>query len=426
MTTMIFDKLIMAARTFPFTVADILATARSRAMRVYRRLGPALITGGLALIILAFLWGAAAGRYGVFPFSALSALKTWIAPGKPKRALSTPESLFLPEQAYVEDTDKRIAAALANPQDLRNRIKARIIFDDVTVKPVSGSDGPFFERFLKRHAALAPHGFSVTRADVYGLAHYGVLIKAGPQPSGKLLVYNQGHWGAPFKFDFFHEIVRRAHRAGIDVLALSMSLKGFNFQDETSFPTRYGPGQFKKIDHHDYFYTFFDKNHPERSGIGLLASGNYWVVRDAIDTHGYGSVAMVGISGGGWYTTILPAIVPEIKISASFAGTAPIALRGRRRDFLDYEHVMDPFWHAFRYWDFYALATLDGAGAPGRTHLQIYIEDDFCCLDGGTARVIQRVYGQTRRIPGMEFVIVPGDRHAIDPDIVSERVLSKM
>ena len=61
-----------------------------------------------------------------------------------------------------------------------------------------------------------------------------------------------------------------------------------------------------------------------------MLSGNYYLIKKIINSSNYNEVVMIGISGGGWYATMLAAIMPEIDKSISFAGTIPLLLTNFR------------------------------------------------------------------------------------------------
>jgi hypothetical protein len=89
----------------------------------------------------------------------------------------------------------------------------------------------------------------------------------------------------------------------------------------------------------------------------------------------YKTFDMIGLSGGGWTTTIYAAIDPTIRCSFPVAGTIPLYLRsggsvGDREQF-------DPaFYRLAGYPDLYIL----GAGGPHRKQVQVLVRRDDCCF----------------------------------------------
>jgi hypothetical protein len=106
--------------------------------------------------------------------------------------------------------------------------------------------------------------------------------------------------------------------------------------------------------------------------------------------YNYDNIYMMGISGGGWATTIISAIDTRIEKSFAVAGTYPHFVRddpgGSSQSSGDYEQghsatrstpfLIDHFRDTVSYLDMYALCGWQ------REHWQILNEDDDCCFDG--------------------------------------------
>jgi hypothetical protein len=89
----------------------------------------------------------------------------------------------------------------------------------------------------------------------------------------------------------------------------------------------------------------------------------------------YRAFHMVGLSGGGWTTTIVAAIDPRIRCSFSVAGTIPLYLRSSG-SIGDREQFEPSFYRIAGYPDLYLL----GAAGKGRKQIQIVIRADDCCF----------------------------------------------
>ena len=85
---------------------------------------------------------------------------------------------------------------------------------------------------------------------------------------------------------------------------------------------------------------------------------------------------MVGISGGGWTTTLYSAIDQRITQSYSVAGSLPQYLRNTQADMGDYEQTLPNLYRIANYLDLY---TLDAYG-NNRKHIQIFNKYDPCCF----------------------------------------------
>lgn len=124
---------------------------------------------------------------------------------------------------------------------------------------------------------------------------------------------------------------------------------------------------------------------------------------------GYERVYMMGLSGGGWTTTVLPAIDPRIILSFPAAGSLPYIFGAHAP--CDYEQCREPCspstciagtctadgtrcatWYLTQanFTELYLLAALE----PGRYSLQILHENDPVCFHGATRHAAIAGYGE--------------------------------
>lgn len=103
----------------------------------------------------------------------------------------------------------------------------------------------------------------------------------------------------------------------------------------------------------------------------VAASLNYL----RINHPNYQDISMIGLSGGGWATTVYAAIDPEIKLSFSVAGTLPLYLR-HAIYIGDQEQHLPSFYKIAGYPDLYILS----AYGVERKHFQILNRHDDCCF----------------------------------------------
>lgn len=89
----------------------------------------------------------------------------------------------------------------------------------------------------------------------------------------------------------------------------------------------------------------------------------------------YRAFHMVGLSGGGWTTTIYAAVDESIRCSFPVAGTMPLFLR-RGGSVGDQEQFEPSFYGIVGYPDLYVL----GAHGLGRKQVQILLRRDDCCF----------------------------------------------
>jgi dienelactone hydrolase len=103
-------------------------------------------------------------------------------------------------------------------------------------------------------------------------------------------------------------------------------------------------------------------------------------------------IDMIGLSGGGWTTTVYAAIDPRIVKSIPVAGTLPLYLRGAHYNH-DLEQYVASLYRVAGYQDLYVL----GAAGNGRLQLQILNRYDDCCFGEKQHTVGQPPYTEAIR-----------------------------
>jgi hypothetical protein len=88
-------------------------------------------------------------------------------------------------------------------------------------------------------------------------------------------------------------------------------------------------------------------------------------------------ISMVGLSGGGWTTTLAAALDTRIAQSYPAAGSVPLVIRFAQEDsWGDWEQIEPTLYAVADYPDLYVL------GAAGRHQLQVLNQFDPCCFSG--------------------------------------------
>ena len=80
----------------------------------------------------------------------------------------------------------------------------------------------------------------------------------------------------------------------------------------------------------------------------------------------------MGISGGGWYTVWLSALIPNIKFSVSYAGSLPMEYRKFEGVGGDWEQQNSQIYDYVSYWELYKLMTLDETGKTNRQAILVF------------------------------------------------------
>ncbi|MCP5523475.1 MAG: hypothetical protein H7A46_18210 [Verrucomicrobiales bacterium] len=127
--------------------------------------------------------------------------------------------------------------------------------------------------------------------------------------------------------------------------------------------------------------AMFEQNHDSRSPIRLFLEStaiglNH--LKQAKTPDGslqYRAFHMIGLSGGGWTTTVYAALDPTIRCSFPVAGSIPLYLRAGG-SVGDREQFEPSFYRLAGYPDLYVL----GALGEGRRQVQILGRRDDCCF----------------------------------------------
>ena len=132
---------------------------------------------------------------------------------------------------------------------------------------------------------------------------------------------------------------------------------------------------------------------------------------------GYKKIALAGLSGGGWSTTLGAAVDPRIGLSVPIAGSLPCDFA---EESVDWEQsCAQPWAQVANYSTLYALAALE----PGRAQVQVLHEQDDCCFHGcGRHDRIRAYGGWVRGVAqgAFETVVTRGNVHEVN---VRDRVV---
>lgn len=131
-------------------------------------------------------------------------------------------------------------------------------------------------------------------------------------------------------------------------------------------------------------------------------------------------IVMIGLSGGGWTTTLYAAIDPRVKKSIPVAGSLPDYLRTMARDIGDWEQSYPDFYRIANYLDLYIL----GSSGEGRIQRQILNQYDSCCFAGVGYRTYEKhVQGAVGLTGRGEFGVFLDDTHR--DHLISRHALEK-
>lgn len=231
----------------------------------------------------------------------------------------------------------------------------------------------------------------------------------------RLAVYHNGH-GEPF--DVMVRTVNGLLQRGYSVLICAMPFMHWNAQ-----PIAGPSGGLVTIASHDALARWESATF---SALTFFLDPVTVALNHAVAAYRPTSIPMIGLSGGGWTTTLCAAIDPRITRSYPTAGTLPFYLRPAAPNVTssvgDWEQRKDTlpgFYGIAGYLDLYVMA----ATGPGRRQIQILNRFDPCCFSGvGHRGYAPAVRHRTAVIDHDAWDIVEDathDQHAISPYALS-------
>jgi hypothetical protein len=196
--------------------------------------------------------------------------------------------------------------------------------------------------------------------------------------NGRLFLFHAGHNGYGFHGDdiwmnngaqYPGLVIPALLKEGYSVLALDMPIYSFY-----GSPTVYLPGATNGLVLTNHSDIFNNLERPFRFFLDpIVVTLNF-----ALDTYGYKSVYMTGLSGGGWTTTLYGALDPRVERTYPVAGSAPdicaVCTRGpETMNRTNRAFITSPITRNSTSWVSY-----------GENHLQFQILNlyDSCCFYG--------------------------------------------
>ena len=129
----------------------------------------------------------------------------------------------------------------------------------------------------------------------------------------------------------------------------------------------------------------------------------------------------MGISGGGWQTVMLAALIPEISTSISVSGTIPFPYKHLQDNLLgDWEDVYSPIYKEVSYFDLYQLMTLNQKGQKNRKAFIVYNRNEPFIGDPWSSHF--KNYSETLSFLKYKVIINESDYHIMNVDLIKELV----
>tara|TARA_Y100001936_G_scaffold246228_1_gene289748 strand:- start:1341 stop:2432 length:1092 start_codon:yes stop_codon:yes gene_type:complete len=223
--------------------------------------------------------------------------------------------------------------------------------------------------------------------------------------NGKLIIYHQGHSGG---FINGKKTIQDFLDSGFSVAAFSMPLIGMNNQPIVNIDN-VGPVKFLK---HNQFVLLESE---EFSSLALFFTPITSTLNYLENNYSFSEFHMVGISGGGWTSTVYPALDSRILKSFSVAGSLPLSLRNTVNDVGDYEQFHPKLYSTTNYFEIYVLSSV----GKDRGFYQIFNTNDPCCFSGETFKVyhepLKKIISQFNSGDFDIFIDDTHDQHIISP-----------
>ena len=233
-----------------------------------------------------------------------------------------------------------------------------------------------------------------------------------------LRIYIQGHGGNPFSYSYHNKLLKFFVSEGCDFLSMSMTGLGIN-EGNFSYPSRYGQMMLDKNmakDHKNYAF-FYDKNYPNLDPLALFITPHYKIIKSL--TSNYEDISIMGISGGGWYTVWLSALIPNIKFSVSYAGSLPMEYRKFECISGDWEKQDSKIYNYVSYWELYKLMTLNEKGKINRQAILVFNDEDNCCFFNPYAQHFKLKIDKLNW-KNFKVIIDENDKHIMNVNLVKE------
>jgi hypothetical protein len=387
------------------------------------------------IILFSFLYGMQSYRSSNFLYKVVSKIYQKYNPNSNFKTILIPdlekfENIdFINEQKrYAEDIFNEIRK---NTLDFRNNIIKKIVLPNEKIKLDFDLKSETF--FLNKDIKKESNSI-IIKSKFYGIESYGILEKNN---NNKLFIFHggQGYSRIPLQYNKFLPLKEELKKNGYDILSLSIAGIGYNVTDEyISFPTNpnlsrkglvkksYETKIFEKTSQlRHIFLDYFDTNYPEIDPLALLTTGNYSIIKSI--ENDYETISIAGLSGGGFMTTLLSAIIPKIDNSFNFSGSIPKSYFPPRWNPHDLMQGESNFWKKYSIWHFFFLSILDNKNFVNRNHHLVYGEKD-CCFYPPYSTSFDKLLKELD-IKGLNAEVINNLTHDIDIEYISKNIIQK-
>jgi hypothetical protein len=348
------------------------------------------IVGLTMLLAVGVLYGMCVVLYQLPPYSILRLAVT---------KKNQKQFYEIPKEALETDVEKLIS--ITQPEDISRLRTELITFLWGTPKLPASMPSKVVKGFKdERYSDIS----SLSRIDKlsvvmeFGLESnvYHFIPKT---PNNKIFLFHHGHGG---DFQDTKEIFIKLLDSGYSVMEFSMPLIDPN-NKVTIYSKRLG--KLKIINHDLMKFLNPKKGHPLKYFLEPVINVlNYLKIN-----FNYSSVSMIGLSGGGWTTTLVPAIDPRIENSFPVAGTSPIYLTSSNENgWGDYEQTVPELYRIANYLELYIL----GSYGTNRRQVQVLNQFDIAHFAGIRWKTYESIVASRVRKLGLgKFEVLSDTSH---------------
>ena len=343
-----------------------------------------------------FIWGLGVGVYKWFPYSNLQNAKQIFNLNKKKNNI---KDISIDEE-FINKYTKTIHKESLLPK--REELIEKIIINNNLINVINETINDKSERITTK---------------IYDNKINAILTYASEQKNC-LRIYIQGHGGNPFSYSYHNKLLKFFVSEGCDFLSMSMTGLGIN-EGSFSYPSRYG---FISLDkemakNHKNYSFFYDEDNPKLDPLTLFISPHYKIIKSL--TPNYENISIMGISGGGWYSVWLSALIPKIKFSVSYAGSLPMEYRKFEGISGDWEQQDSQIYNYVSYWELYKLMTLNEKGKINRQAILVFNDKDNCCFFNPYAQHFKLKIDKLNW-KNFKVIIDENDKHIMNVNLVKE------
>ena len=338
------------------------------------------------LLVFFLLYGILIGKYEIFPYNLLKIIQDRFQ----KHSL---EKEFIIKDYKIENIESYIDVNVSNIDSIRSRLRLNVFGSKELSKKFPDTVYRIKDRSYKDLKNLNFIEQFELRQN-YNITSIGYIFHPNSS-NNRLLIYHQGHGG---DFILGKNTIQYFLEKGFTIVSFSMPLEGKNNQPVISLNKL---GEIY-MDDHDRFK--FLENPISYFILPVISMINY------SENFNFQDITMIGISGGGWTTTICAALDSRINYSFPIAGTYPMFIRFKtpQKNYGDFEQTYSHLYKEINYLDMYIL----GAVGKNRKQVQIINKYDPCCFGGEDYKYYANfISDQVKTYSGGEFAVLSDSTH---------------